>query len=92
MHSARKLREFMIDETDRQNEPNIVPGMDVEHRWNSTYDLLKSALRIKKSLTSLSLKLVQEKHNQNISNITEADWIVADKICDFLEPFKEGSI
>jgi len=34
MHSARKLREFMIDETDRNSEPNIVPGMDVEHRWN----------------------------------------------------------
>ena len=92
MHSARKLREFMIDETDRNSEPNIVPGMDVEHRWNSTYDLLKSALRIKKSLTSLSFKLVQEKNNQNFSQITETDWYVVEKICDFLEPFKECSI
>ena len=27
MHSARKLREFMIDETDRNSEPNIVPNI-----------------------------------------------------------------
>ena len=66
--------------------------MDVEHRWNSTYDLLKNALRIKKLLTSLSFKLVQEKNNQNFSQITETDWYVVENICDFLEPFKEGSI
>ena len=80
----------MHDETSRNNEPNIVPGMDVEHRWNSTYDLLKSALRIKASLTSLSFKLLQDNNSKSFSQITETDWQVAEIICDFLEPFKEG--
>ena len=41
----------MSDETNSFKEPNIAPRMDVETRWNSTYDLLISALRVPKSLT-----------------------------------------
>ena len=32
----------MSDETNSFKEPNIVPGMDVETNWNSTFDLLIS--------------------------------------------------
>jgi hypothetical protein len=81
----------MFEETVRNNEPSIIPGLDVEHRWNSTYDLLKSALRIQKSITSLSFKLVQENKSKEYSVISENDWEVAKNICEFLEPFKTGN-
>ena len=46
--------------------------MDVEHRWNSTYDLLVSALRITKSLTALSDNILREKKvDFNIDYITD---------------------
>jgi len=65
--------------------------MDVEHRWNSTYDLLVSALRITKSLSSLSDYIVREKKNNNYERINEEDWDQVELIKNFLEPFKQGN-
>ena len=80
----------MSNETIKNNEPDIVPGMDVEHRWNSTYDLLVSALRITKSLTALQDMIVREKKNGSYDRIEEEDWEEVKRIKTFLEPFKQG--
>ena len=71
-------------------EPDIVPGMDLPQRWNSTYDLLNSALKIKKSLTIISEQLVTERASLNFEAINEEDWEEVAEICNFLEPFKQG--
>ena len=71
-------------------EPDIVPGKDLPQRWNSTYDLLNSALKIKKSLTILSEQLVTERASLNFEAINEEDWEKVAEICNFLELFKQG--
>ena len=90
MHGAAKNRQFMIEEAARNKEPNIIPGMDVEHRWNSTFDLLVQALRITNSLSSLSNMLLRENKNINFSRIEKEDWDNVLLIKEFPEPFKQG--
>jgi len=82
----------MSNETLKNKEPNIVPGMDVAHRWNSTYDLLTSALRVTKSLTILSESIVRDKKNDRFSSIEQKDWDEVLLIKTFLEPFKQGKL
>ena len=82
----------MSNETLKNKEPNIVPGMDVAHRWNSTYDLLTSALRVTKSLTILSESIVRDKKNDRFSSIEQKDWDEVLLIKNFLEPFKQGKL
>ena len=73
--------------TTNYDEPNIVPSMDVKTRWNSTLQMLKSALRLKKSLTQISLYLQREDPTIKHAVIDENDWVVATTLTDFLEPF-----
>ena len=54
VHCSSKNRQFLSVPTIQNLEPDIVLGMDLPQRWNSKYDLLNSALKIKKSLTILS--------------------------------------
>ena len=91
LHCASKNRQFIESESIRFSEPNIIPGMDVGHRWNSSYDLLRSALRIKQSLGSLSVEIIREKKSGIYKNIDEEDWKNVSLICNFLEPFKQGT-
>jgi hypothetical protein len=90
LHGAAKNRQFMIEEASRNKEPNIIPGMDVEHRLNSTFDLLVQALRITNSLSSLSNMLLRENKNIIFSRIEKEDWDSFLLIKEFLEPFKQG--
>ena len=80
----------MANETQRNKEPNIIPGMDIAIRWNSTYDLLFDALRIPISLTSLSIEMVRQKKNSNYAAIEDSDWETITKITSFFEVFKQG--
>ena len=60
--------------------------MDVDTRWNSTHNMLKTALIIKKSLSAIAEMLVESKEStKTIINNTEWDDVV--KIVDLLEPF-----
>ena len=43
----------MSNETIKNNEPDIVPDMDKEHRWNSTYDSSFAFIVIKRIATKV---------------------------------------
>ena len=53
LHGAAKNRQFMSNETSKNNEPDIVPDMDKEHRWNSTYDSSFAFIVIKRIATKV---------------------------------------
>ena len=52
--------------------------------------MLLSSIKIKKSLTDLSERLVKERDTLHFEAITERDWSIANEILLFLEPFKIG--
>ena len=53
--------------------------------------MLLSSIKIKKSLTDLSERLVKVRDSLHFEAITERDWNIAYKILLFLEPFKIGN-
>jgi len=58
-------------------EPAIQVVMDVNTRWNSTYSILATALRIKKSLTAMSLSIsTQLKKDEYTEPINADDWVI----------------
>ncbi len=70
------LKQYLSDQTLLSKEPNIKVELDISVRWNSTHDMLSTAVRLQRSLTALSTYLVNE--NDSTENaLTEIDWEVA---------------
>ena len=67
-------------------------SMDVKTRWNSTHKMLKSALKIKKSLSQFSKYLKSELNSIEYDQIVETDWTISENITDFLEPFLQCKV
>ncbi|CAM8880169.1 unnamed protein product [Rhodiola kirilowii] len=64
--------------------------IDVPLRWNSTHDLLVTALKYKSALHRYAL-IVNESRNVNLEIPNENDWLVADLICNFLSIFNSST-
>ena len=58
----------------------VKPILDVPTRWNSTFDMLQRALRLKACLNGYS------------NSIPSEDWDFFEEICSFLGPFKECTL
>ncbi len=71
------------------NEKNLEVVMDVETRWNSTYDMLSRAYKIKQALTAVSNNLVNNGES-NSTTIDDSDWKKCDSIIKLLEPFYQS--
>jgi len=52
-------------------EPEIKVQLDIDIRWNSKFEMLKTAIKMKKSLTEVSQK------EKRLSPLNEVDWEVA---------------
>ena len=63
------------------NESDLKIILDCETRWNSTYEMLKVAIKLKKSLT-------QQAEKETFIEISDDDWKNVSLIIDILEPFK----
>ena len=90
IHSSPKLTEYLETQSNIFQEPNIKIVMDVETRWNSTYDMLSTALRIKQSITAVSGYLVSQKETR-YESLVENDWELVLNLTEFLEPFYQGN-
>jgi len=52
-------------------EAEIKVQLDIDIRWNSKFEMLKTAIKMKKSLTEVSQK------EKRLSPLNEVDWEVA---------------
>lgn len=89
VHNSSRLSQYLDSQEQSNSEPTIKVVLDVKTRWNSTHEMLKTAIRIKKSLTAASVQIVSE-GNANFCALDENDWIMAQKVCFLLEPFNQG--
>ena len=79
--SPLKMKSLEDISKDLQMEGQFVkPILDVPTRWNSTFDMLKRALRLKGCLSNYSNAIPSE------------DWDFFEDTCSFLEPFKECTL
>lgn len=91
IHSSSKLVQYLHSQTVSNGEPSLKVVVDVKTRWNSTHDMLKTAARMKKSISGTSNYIVQEKDSA-FEAIDEADWILAQSLTEMLEPFYQGKL
>lgn len=63
-------------------------NLDMPIRWNSTYELLRLAVKYKKVLHYYTLQI---QGAANIETPTEHDWLVAEIVRDFLEVFDSST-
>lgn len=89
VNNSSRLSQYLDSQEQSNSEPTIKVVLDVKTRWNSTHEMLKTAIRIKKSLTAASVQIVSE-GNANFCALDENDWIMAQKVCFLLEPFNQG--
>jgi len=59
--------------------------MDNDTRWNSWYDMILVALKLKDAITNFQEQFVEEFDEEDILNA--ADWRALENIRDFLQPF-----
>ena len=89
VHGSSLIKQFISDQTNITKEPDIKVELDVMIRWNSTYDMIRTALRLPGALTALSNHLVDENDSAE-SVLNDQDWETAKSTLFLLEPFNQG--
>jgi len=91
VHGCSLIKQFVSDQTCITKEPDIKVELDVTIRWNFTYDMIRTALRLPRTLTALSNHLVNE-NDSTESVLNDQDWTTAKSTLFLLEPFKQGTL
>ena len=89
IHGSSHIKQFVSDQTNMTKEPDIKVELDVTIRWNSTYDMIRTALRLPRALTALSNHLVNE-NDSTETVLNDLDWDTAKSTLFLLEPFNQG--
>ena len=89
VHGSSLIKQFISDQTNITKEPDIKVELDVTIRWNSTYYMIRTALRLPRALTALSNHLVDENDSAE-SVLNDQDWETAKSTLFLLEPFNQG--
>ena len=86
--SPRILEQFkkICEET---NIKYVKPILDVVTRWNSTFEMLSTALQLKMPLQRIIQKLFDE--NRIETDISAGDWVDIEAISNFLIPLNEAT-
>ncbi len=90
VHGSSLIKQFVSDQTTITKEPDIKVELDVTIRWNSTYNMIRTALRLPRALTALSNHLVNENDSTELA-LNELDWETAKSTLFLLEPFNQGN-
>ena len=89
VHSSSLIKQFVSDQKIITKEPDIKVELDVTIRWNSTYNMIRTALRLPRALTALSNHLVNEDDSTELA-LNEQYWKTAKSTLFLLEPFNQG--
>lgn len=91
IHRSPKFTQDLHFQCIACEEPSIQVVMDVDTRWNSTYDMLATALRIKKALTAMSSSISSKlKNDEKMDPLNAQDWNVVNIVTELLYPFYQG--
>jgi len=85
-YSPLKLERFK-EKCFTLSKPFLKPILDVETRWNSTYDRIARALELKHPLSLLLDELCQE--NNDFEYLDNSDWEFLTEVSLLLNPFKQ---
>lgn len=72
---------------DAVNIKRVSPLVDVATRWNSTYDMVFTAIRLRSALSALC----DNNEELHIYKFKEVHWEVLIMVCTYLKPFKKLS-
>ena len=87
---APKLRRLMQKVCTEMDVEYLVPIIDVITRWNSTYDMLERAFKIKDVISDTFFRH-KDKDLINLV-LTEADWSCVSQLIEVLAPLKEATL
>jgi hypothetical protein len=96
-----KLLEKLRECCSRANIQSLEPVLDVDTRWNSTWEMVDCAIRLREAIDDL-LRRIRQRHDgftdlsispteRMAGPITLRTWAVASRYCNFLLPFKEAT-
>lgn len=85
--TSEQLQTKLKNCCDTINIKYIKPQIDVRTRWNSTYDMIKSAIELKPALNIL-YQNVPKIHGYRID---ENEWFLLEQVAAFLKHFKQIS-
>ncbi len=83
-----KYTQLLQEKCQVLNIKYLKPKVDVETRWNSTYDMLERAIKLKLVLTFMA---VQDNKFRN-RKINETTWEVLELLKEFLKPFYGATV
>ncbi|KAI3990626.1 hypothetical protein MKX01_022926, partial [Papaver californicum] len=58
--------------------------IDVKHRWNTTYYMLRDAIPYRVAISSFLA-------DRTCSDLADYDWDIAELLCKFLKPFYDAT-
>ena len=91
IHASSKLNETLAVQCNIYKIEKRKVVLDIDIRWNSTYDMIKTGIHLKNPINTISNNLVEERDSA-CESLNKKDWDTAVIVCDLLEPFNEGKI
>ena len=73
---------------DTTNIKYFKPNIDVKTRWNSSYDMLKTAIGLKPALNILCQNVEKVQNYQ----VSENEWTILEQVSEYLKHFKHVSV
>ncbi|CAG8703652.1 4944_t:CDS:1, partial [Cetraspora pellucida] len=87
LHTTLKRHQTYLDLCECESESPVIPLLDCDTHWNSTYKMLRLAIKMKNVIIRM------KDHDKTFSDIpNEEEWKKADNICAILKPFYDCMI